>query len=76
MKPRVPLAFLILSIALAAVSVLADEESSPREYTKVTKDGKYLFIMLAPKRWQEFGELHEKYPASGLYRSDGSLKPL
>jgi hypothetical protein len=54
-----------------------DTAAPPRNYVKETGNGKYLFVMLAPDRWGEYGSREiKKYPASGLYRNDGSTDPL
>jgi hypothetical protein len=69
-----------VSAALLALATClqasADEEAPPREYQKVTRGGKHVFVMLAPKQWRRFAKLHRKYPASGLYPNDASTTPL
>lgn len=64
-------------VALSApVQAFADHEAAPTEYKKVTKGGKYVFVLLAPQEWRKWGHLHKTYPSSGLYVNDGSHKPL
>jgi hypothetical protein len=90
-----------LALAVAAVALFLsastgwDTEAPPFDYTRVTKGGKYIFVMLLPKEDRQYaydytvysdsssskqthkrGLLHKIYPSSGLYRNDGSKKPL
>ncbi len=70
------LLLLLMSCAMTCSLASADSELGPTEYTKSSKDKKYVFVMLAPAKWRQFGKLHYKYPKSGLYLNNGSRTPL
>jgi hypothetical protein len=65
------------SLALPA-RTMADTPAPPRDYTKETENGAYVFVMLAPERWQaiDASAVKKPYPRSGLYKNDGSATPL
>lgn len=71
---------LMLSLGLLISSswALADRPAPPRDYTKTTENGEYIFVMLRPEDQQEkeYSDLRKKYKVSGLYRNDGSDEPL
>jgi hypothetical protein len=70
---------LILSVFLALPGpVVADRPAAPRDYTKETENGQYLFVMLAPQQWAKYqdGRIRKTYKQSGLYKNDGSAAPL
>ena len=55
----------------------ADKIGPPESYKKTSADGTYVFVMLAPDADRDSGkELRETYKQSGLYKNDGSAKPL
>jgi hypothetical protein len=66
----------------------ADTPAPPKSYKRVTSDGSYVFVMIADvsleeevRHWNEetgqgIREIREKYSQSGMYRNDGSTKPL
>lgn len=66
---------IFFSLSLPAI---ADTPAPPRDYTKITENGEYVFVMLAPPgRWSDKRyEIREKYRESGLYKNDGSVTPL
>ncbi len=69
----------IIAIFLAlAVPAIADTPAPPRDYTKITENEKYVFVMLAPpERWsQKDPDIRKVYKQSGLYKNDGSTTPL
>ncbi len=88
------IAAIILIAFLAALSIgtgtpaRADSEAPPSDYTKVTENGRYIFVMLAPDRLDVLGgptrpqssfgksEIQKTYKQSGLYNNDGSNEPL
>lgn len=73
---------------LMPCAVQADDRlGGPTTYSTPSPDGQYLFVMIAPRpkddtpslvpeKLAHQKELFAKYPASGLYRNDGSTKPL
>ena len=77
----IALVLFVLSVALPA-SVSADSTRTPTDWSQISKNGKYIFVMLKasdsstsvpnPKLRVPL----RKYPHSGLYRNDGSLTPL
>ena len=71
---------LVVTTLIAICSPLAakaDLETDVYPYTIKTSDGRYVFVMLAgsPANLDSRDPL-AKYPASGLYRNDGSYTPL
>ncbi len=77
------MASLLLVFAHAySPAAFADSISPPRDYTKVTVDGRYIFVMLVgnnsqvPLEWSKVEEIRSKYSQSGLYKNDGSTTPL
>ncbi|RVU84769.1 hypothetical protein EOL70_10995 [Leucothrix sargassi] len=52
-------------------SVLADSFGPPTSYSELTKNNKYVFVMLVPGSWDR---TLSEYKRSGLYKN-GSLKP-
>jgi len=69
----------IIAIFFAlAVPAIADTPAPPRDYTKITENEKYVFVMLAPpERWsQKDPDIRKVYKQSGLYKNDGSATPL
>ena len=71
---------LMLSLGLLISSswALADRPAPPRDYTKTTENGEYIFVMMRPEDQQakEHSDLRKNYSVSGLYRNDGSDEPL
>jgi|GEM_PF-936996 len=79
-KIFLPLFVALLCFAIPA-SVLADTPAPAHDYTQVTRDGHYIFVMLAREGYSSRGvliddELRKKYAQSGLYKNDGSTSPL
>ena len=74
------ISILILGLGLifSAASALADSPAPPRDYTKITENGEYIFVMLRPDdpSIKSQSDLRENYKISGLYRNDGSGEPL
>ena len=77
----------LLLIGLSALTAFGDKPIPPHSYTIVSADGRYIFVMMAPRsendenfRPQEKStealKIRKKYPASGLYLNDGSTVPL
>ena len=76
---RLQIRFILALLFLAgfcAAAARADEEAAPQEYTRVTRNKKFVFVMLPPKPFDKYGTLKTRYPASGLYPNNGSNKPL
>ncbi len=73
-------AFLLLLLVPLPDAALADSVAPPTDYTRVTEDGRYVFVMLVPKGYPTYAEKDEtirrRYPQSGLYLKDGSATPL
>lgn len=69
-----------VGIALALMSALAcaDSPAVPHDYTKLTKNKEYVFVMLAPGEYAPYQNpaIRSMYKQSGLYRNDGSTTPL
>lgn len=75
------LSFSLVFFLLWSAQASGDEEALPRDYSQVTENGQYVFVMLPTKQgWFDFVDedkkLRDKYPQSGLYRNDGSTTPL
>jgi len=73
------LVFQVIALALSfTVPALGDTPAPPRDYTKMTENGEYVFVMLAPpEKWvQKDLGLRKTYKESGLYKNDGSTTPL
>src|SRR5687767_1053443 len=68
--------FFCLTLITLPFAAFSDEESSPSEYTKVTSNKKYIFVMLRPLERRGETGLYKKYPKSGLYLNNRSTKPL
>jgi len=72
--------FLQIIVMLLALNVPAysDTPAPARDYTKVTENGEYVFVMLAPPEgWSEKNPgIRKTYMQSGLYKNDGSTAPL
>jgi hypothetical protein len=77
-----------LALTLLVAGARASSPAPPYSYKKPCPDGRYVFVMLSPlppeadaERWtgdmaDEIREIRRTYPASGLYRNDGSVRPL
>lgn len=84
MKIAAKICVLLVILFAFSVSVFADSEAPPTDYTKETENGQYIFVMLATSdpffsggRWvQKKAEIRDKYKVSGLYKNDGSSIPL
>src|SRR5262249_30424734 len=68
-------------VVASAPEARAFSSKGPQSYSVVTKDGRFVFVMLCPaaKAQDDFGKgaaLRREYPSSGLYRNDGSRDPL
>jgi hypothetical protein len=71
----------ILTAVAFTTTTRAEKPELPESYTKASSDGRFLFVMLVPPRYskedsQRGANLQKRYPRSGLYRNDGSSKPL
>ncbi|HJZ59790.1 MAG TPA: hypothetical protein VKE74_32915 [Gemmataceae bacterium] len=75
-----PLVLAVLATFLAAPAASAYEEPIAKSYTRISPDGAFVFVMLAPPNSRPTGappdELANKYPLSGMYRNDGLSTPL
>jgi hypothetical protein len=75
---RIGFLLAILSAAWNA-NARAEKPVLPTSYSAVSSDGRFLFVMIAPRPSGETAEgiiLRQKYAQSGLYRNDGSREPL
>jgi hypothetical protein len=84
MKYKILLPLLTLLLTLPA-TVSADHPAPPYDYTVTTKDGKYIFVMLASYKdchcpnageVNKHEDIRRTYSQSRLYRNDGSTTPL
>jgi hypothetical protein len=67
----------ILLTTLGGSLVLADSPlPPPKSYSKIVGKGQYIFIMLADSQKETISSSGKPYLYSGLYRNDGSTKPL
>ena len=76
----------VLLIGLAIMLIpgpraIADEVLPPQDYSKVSQDGQYIFVMFTlDKGWGSVffknRNLRRKYAQAGLYKNDSSLTPL
>lgn len=85
---RSALSALLAALTVAASPAPAadlPDPTHPVTYSTPSPDGKYLFVMLAPPsddparnpdNTEQAKDLRRKYPASGLYRNDGSTTPV
>ncbi len=67
-----------IALALMSAAACADSISPPHDYTQLTKNGNYIFVMLAPGGYapHQNPAVRKMYRQSGLYRNDGSTTPL
>src|SRR5437867_12622521 len=75
------LLFIVVALPLAK-SASADSTRTPTDWSMITKNGKYIFVMLMETDSGTSASNPglkvplRKYPHSGLYKNDGSLTPL
>ncbi len=81
---------LLMSVTalLECPAARADKEAPPYSYRTYSLDGKYVFVMISPlplhedmgswieTKAAEIQAIRQMYCQSGLYRNDGSTKPL
>lgn len=77
-----------LCMLCSATVARADSIAPPRSYTQTTPGGKFVFVMITPtsvetetSNWNgetaaRIREIRRTYTRSGMYRNDGSAKPL
>src|SRR5947208_2104264 len=75
------LLFAMLAVVTFAPEAHAFKPAPPQSYSVVTKDGRFVFVMLTTKDFvsvdsREGAALRGKYQRSGLYRNDGTVNPL
>ena len=73
--------YFFLLILLAPSMSYGKGVFSPYTYAAASSNNKYVFVMLAPVREERNAtesaqKIRMKYPKSGMYRNDGSVKPL
>lgn len=70
-------AFLCAATICFSLSVNAFAQALATDYTVVTKNREYLFVMIAPT-YSFGGRLSEgvRYPSSGLYPNNGTIRPI
>ena len=83
-----PTAILILLLLVASTTARADSVAPPFSHKKLSDNGQYVFIMIAPGTveqdmhpWNEetaakIAAIRQKYSQSGLYKNDGSTTPV
>jgi len=60
-----------------STQAFADSQALPRDFTIVTENKAYIFVMLAPDGWAEHdAAIRSIYKQSGLYKNNGSQTPL
>lgn len=59
-----------ISSFLISTQIFSDSEAPPRDFSKVTKNKKYIFVMLSP-----WGNHSLEYKQSGLYKNNGTQVP-
>lgn len=70
-----------LLILFAASASYGKGIFSPYTYTAASSNNKYVFVMIAPvgeerNATEQMQKIRAKYPKSGMYLNDGSVKPL
>lgn len=78
---NMPRCCFLLLILLTPLFAYGNEVFSPYSYATASSNNKYVFVMIAPVKneqntTKEARELRAKYPRSGMYLNDGSIKPL
>jgi hypothetical protein len=83
---RLVLLFAILAAFLPGLAVGRDKMIGPHSYKQVTSDGKFVFVMLysrdvdhpefSKEKNDSIRDIRAKYKNSGMYKNDGSDKPL
>src|ERR1043166_3681948 len=89
MIPKFPRPLLIVAAALGLCATAQGySPARPYSYTSSSEDGRFTFVLISPlsreveaSQWNEgfkerIRQVREKYPASGMYRNDGSTQPL
>jgi hypothetical protein len=67
---------LLLGLVVFCGILRADEEAPPADYSRITRDGLSVFVMLAPGKWaQRNPTLRARYTQSGLYPYTVVAKP-
>jgi hypothetical protein len=78
----------LVSLGCLLSTALGNSPRRPFSHKTLSPDGQYVFVVLAPltkeKEWDKWvGEraaeiraIREKWPATGMYRNDGSTMPL
>lgn len=74
-RPPVPLAA-VLAVATLSPPALGYTEPILTSYTRTTPNKAFVFVMLHGPRAGEKDPVRDKYPTSGLYRSDDPGKPV
>lgn len=67
---------IIFLLLVVSSSLSADSPAPPESFTKLSPDRKHILVILAPKPYDVSNSLSKKYPISGLYVNDSSVKPL
>ena len=85
---RISAALAITVCVFTMAIALADSYVPPSSYTRETRDGKYLFVMVSPlppeievkgksePYFSTINEIRKTYSQSGLYYNNGSTTPL
>lgn len=85
---RIKLLFTVVTLTTLGPSAMADKPAPPFSHTKVSANGKFVFVMLSPlpaadelKLYNEearvgFKAIRDRFQKSGLYKNDGSKEPI
>ncbi len=78
MVSRAGVVLLFFTLLSGLAGPIPQAQAAPlKDYTRVTENGKYLLVMLAPDgTGQPDPALRQKYSQPGLYPNDGSLAPV
>ena len=77
-RVKVLVLLIVTLFALTGIEqVYADREVADQDYSLVTSNNEFVFVMFIPDEDIRINEeLRRKYPCSGLYRNDGSESPI
>ena len=76
-RPIVILQINLVAMFFLCAQTLADTPARARDFTKVTENKEYVFVMLARDgRTEHVPKIRNVYKHSGLYKNDGSSIPL
>ena len=76
MKKSILFILIIFMIAMGNMPISANYQTIPSDYTRVTHDKNYIFVMLSPYEGGQNPEVRAKYNQSGLYHLHDNTTPI